>query len=373
MKYRWVIYTEGPPVMADFLTTFGQGPILCVDNTTGEVYYLDGETPTRTGIGPTGYQRGDHLVLSAGAAVGNLGDLGGTAFNSYFQIHSTSQTETGIQLTKWGNDTKGIQNWYGKIRGTGINDYDPLVLGDRVVTDNIQGSGIGAQTGHIGNVRWVVDKTPTNLGELGGRWSISTGTGFHSTEDPVYYGVHEAIIANCQQEVYFPGRGTALVDIPAAGTYWNAVVRIGIGTTGQAAMLFDLTGAALTTTPIPGALEVDSTGTLYMTNSAGTRAAVGGGGGGGGGLTFTTIEADLGTAKTGGKFTIAGVGMTTGKPVLIQQAVGPYTGKGTRADEAEMDQVSVSASVTSATVITAYWASPRRVTGNFKFNYAIGA
>ena len=25
MKYRWVIYTEGPPVMADFLTTFGQG------------------------------------------------------------------------------------------------------------------------------------------------------------------------------------------------------------------------------------------------------------------------------------------------------------------------------------------------------------
>lgn len=373
MKYRWVIYTEGPPVMADFLTTFGQGPILCVDNTTGEVYYLDGETPTRTGIGPTGYQRGDHLVLSAGAAVGNLGDLGGTAFNSYFQIHSTSQTETGIQLTKWGNDTKGIQNWYGKIRGTGINDYDPLVLGDRVVTDNIQGSGIGAQTGHIGNVRWVVDKTPTNLGELGGRWAISTGTGFHSTEDPVYYGVHEAIIANCQQEVYFPGRGTALVDIPAAGTYWNAVVRIGIGTTDQAAMLFDLTGAALTTTPIPGALEVDSTGTLYMTNSAGTRAAVGGGGGGGS-FTLTTVEVDLGTkARDSGSFSITGVGLTVGKPVLIQQAAAAYTGKGTLTDEAELDQATVTGVVVSTTSITAYWRASGPMLGNVKFDYAVGA
>lgn len=92
-----------------------------------------------------------------------------------------------------------------------------------------------------------------------------------------------------------------------------------------------------------------------------------------GGLTFTEVEKNLGAAKTGGKFTIAGTGMTTGKPVLINQAVGPYTGKGTRADEAEMDQVSVSASVTSATVITAYWSSPRRVRGNFKFNYAVGA
>jgi hypothetical protein len=90
-------------------------------------------------------------------------------------------------------------------------------------------------------------------------------------------------------------------------------------------------------------------------------------------LAFSSVEVDLGDAKTGGKFTIAGSGMTVGKPVMIQQAVGPYTGKGTRADEAEMDQVTVTASVTAANTITAYWASPRRVKGNFKFNYAIGA
>jgi hypothetical protein len=65
--------------------------------------------------------------------------------------------------------------------------------------------------------------------------------------------------------------------------------------------------------------------------------------------------------------------MTIGKPVLIQQAVGPYTGKGTLADEAE-DQVSVTASVVSAVSIQAYWqavASP--IVGNVKFNYAVSA
>jgi hypothetical protein len=95
---------------------------------------------------------------------------------------------------------------------------------------------------------------------------------------------------------------------------------------------------------------------------------------GGAGVTLTTVEVDVGSnAKTGGKFTIAGAGFTPGKPVLIQQAVGPYTGKGTRADEAEMDQLSVSAAVTDSATITAYWASPRRVKGNFKFNYQVSA
>lgn len=73
-----------------------------------------------------------------------------------------------------------------------------------------------------------------------------------------------------------------------------------------------------------------------------------------------------------GRFTISGSGMTVGKPVLIQQAVGPYTGKGTLADECE-DMVLVAASVTSSTVITAYWrAVATPVKGNIKFNYMVG-
>jgi len=85
-----------------------------------------------------------------------------------------------------------------------------------------------------------------------------------------------------------------------------------------------------------------------------------------------TAEANLGSRPMrSGRFTIAGSGMTVGKPVLIQQAVGPYTGKGTLADECE-DMVVVTASVTSPTVITAYWravATPLR--GNVKFNYMV--
>ena len=95
---------------------------------------------------------------------------------------------------------------------------------------------------------------------------------------------------------------------------------------------------------------------------------------GGGGPSLTAVEINLGSKPLrNGKLTITSAGLTVGKPVSVGQAVGPYTGKGTRADEAEMDQVRVAASVTSTTQITGYWASPHKVRGNFKFNYFVGA
>lgn len=91
-------------------------------------------------------------------------------------------------------------------------------------------------------------------------------------------------------------------------------------------------------------------------------------------ITLTTVEKDLGSVpKMAGKFTIAGAGLTIGKPVSIMKAVGPYTNKGTRADEAEMDAIIATGVVTSATEITAYWNSATRVKGNVKFNYFVGA
>lgn len=99
-----------------------------------------------------------------------------------------------------------------------------------------------------------------------------------------------------------------------------------------------------------------------------------GSGGSPGAAVLSTAEVALGTTpRRSGRFTIPGTGLTVGKPLLIVQAVGPYTGKGTLADEAEMDQITVAASVTSATEITAYWVSAYLVAGNFKFNYMIGA
>lgn len=94
----------------------------------------------------------------------------------------------------------------------------------------------------------------------------------------------------------------------------------------------------------------------------------------GGGLALLQVEVNLGTApRKNGSFTISGAGMTVGKPVLIQQAAAVLTGKGTRADENEMDGIMVVGQVTSATVIRCYWSTPSFVRGNFKFNYQVSA
>jgi len=98
-------------------------------------------------------------------------------------------------------------------------------------------------------------------------------------------------------------------------------------------------------------------------------------GGGGGGLTFTTVEQDLGSLpRYGGTFDISGAGLSTGKPVLVCQAAGPYTGKGTLEDEAEMDLVTATGFVVNSTTIRVYWLCPPKggpVRGNIKFNYAV--
>lgn len=90
---------------------------------------------------------------------------------------------------------------------------------------------------------------------------------------------------------------------------------------------------------------------------------------------FNTVEIDLGdNPRRDGRFTITGLsGLTINKPVNIFQAVAPYTNKGTRADESEMDGLIVKAVVTATNTITAYWNSATRVKGNFKFNYLVGA
>lgn len=93
-------------------------------------------------------------------------------------------------------------------------------------------------------------------------------------------------------------------------------------------------------------------------------------------LPLLQAEASLGSApnaRYGGSFQITGLsGLGADYPVFMQQASGPYTGKGTRADEAEMDQVQVTAKVLNSTTIQCYWRSQRRVRGNFKFNYVLG-
>lgn len=58
--------------------------------------------------------------------------------------------------------------------------------------------------------------------------------------------------------------------------------------------------------------------------------------------TATTVEVDLGAAATfRGKFTVTDAAISAASKVLCWQSPGPYTGKGTRADEAEAQPVQV--------------------------------
>lgn len=85
-------------------------------------------------------------------------------------------------------------------------------------------------------------------------------------------------------------------------------------------------------------LVLDFVGAGVVVTSASGKQTISISGGGGGGGTATTVEVDVGSTPTWrGKFTITDAAITTAKKVLCWQAPGPYTGKGTLADEAEMD------------------------------------
>jgi hypothetical protein len=94
---------------------------------------------------------------------------------------------------------------------------------------------------------------------------------------------------------------------------------------------------------------------------------------GSGGASATTVEKNLGaTAINQGTFTITDAAILATDKVLVTQAPGPYTGKGTRADEAQMDTISCIA-VPAAGSATVYWRAVSRgagfARGNFKFTY----
>lgn len=86
---------------------------------------------------------------------------------------------------------------------------------------------------------------------------------------------------------------------------------------------------------------------------------------------YAIAEINLGDkAKYSGSFDIVGSGFTPGRMARISQAPGPYTGKGTLADEAEMDHARVSGTVLSATTLRCYWRAAGPMMGNVKFHYS---
>lgn len=68
------------------------------------------------------------------------------------------------------------------------------------------------------------------------------------------------------------------------------------------------------------------------------------------------------------KVTVPGP-MQVNSPIRISQGAGPYTGKGSRADEAEMDSVNITAYASDPTTLQCYWNASGPIAGNFKFVY----
>jgi len=95
--------------------------------------------------------------------------------------------------------------------------------------------------------------------------------------------------------------------------------------------------------------------------------------GGGGSFAIATTEVDLGsTPRRSGSFTITDAAIGSSEQVIVNQAGGPYTGKGDRADEAEMDGISCMATAGSGSA-EVFWTCESYVVGNVKFNYLVEA
>ena len=97
---------------------------------------------------------------------------------------------------------------------------------------------------------------------------------------------------------------------------------------------------------------------IGIPGAQGPQGAAGAGGG-----SATTVEVNLAaTATWRGRFTITDAAITAASKVLVWQAPGPYTGKGTRADEAEMQPVSVIAAIPAVGTASVSWQTPPIVT-----------
>jgi hypothetical protein len=93
------------------------------------------------------------------------------------------------------------------------------------------------------------------------------------------------------------------------------------------------------------------------------------------GKLIATAEINLGTAAVhSGKFTLTDAAIKPTSKLFVQLAPGPYTGKGTRADEAQMYAGIIFTASPGNGLATVYWSAPRggAAKRNIKVNYQIG-
>lgn len=89
---------------------------------------------------------------------------------------------------------------------------------------------------------------------------------------------------------------------------------------------------------------------------------------------MNVADIDIGNTADSGRFVISGTGFDTSKRLVINVNAGPYTGKGTLADEAEMDALTVNGRVLDSTTLECFWhAIPGPVRGHFTFQYRLAS
>lgn len=201
---------------------------------------------------------------------------------------------------------------------------------------------------------------------------IQNGTGITWVYNDVANTLTPAVsITQYTDEMAQDTIGAALTDSTTVDfTYNDGAGTITAAVIAQMSLTSDASGLKLS-----GDSAAPGNTMLYGTNGAGTKGWYAQPTSGA--PTFTQAEVSLGAApnaRRSGKVQITGLsGLTIGKPVMVSQAAVAPTGKGTRADESEMDDLDIAAIVSSATTIDLYWKSDRRVRGNYKLNYLVGA
>lgn len=160
----------------------------------------------------------------------------------------------------------------------------------------------------------IADTTTINL--------TYTGATPELKADIITGSVSNSLLAS-MTEATFKGR--------AAGSGTGAPVDLN---STQATAILDLFTATT-----KGVVAASGGGTANFLRADGSWVAPPGSSGGG---SATIVEVDLGsTLVARGKFTIVDALILASSKVLCWKAPGPYTGKGTRADEAEMDPLNV--------------------------------
>lgn len=251
--------------------------------------------------------------------------------------------------------------------------FSPLFAAGHVATDGTSVFYIDVDP--VGGIHRVVKRlastgaagSPSTLGSLG------SGDGQFGSGGPI-----GACVAGTRAWFTDPGNSRAQEFVASTGAFVSEITGLTAptGITFAAGKLYVLNAGAdevriyeaasgdLLDSFVPGVsaasegIAVDGRGAVWITDAAAHTLTEW--------LPPTTTPLRL-----SGRVTIATSGQTPGKHVAAMPAPGPWTGKGSRADEAEMDQIVASGVVTSPTTIDLYWHSPTWVRGMATFAYVV--